>query len=196
LKLSYKKMSTLELNTALAAARAENSYIGQCQALAWIARYVRDQRNVLNTALAAATAAARDEDDYTAVFPLAWPIRALLERGETVAGEAMLKQALRSAKSITPASSQSEAVFLLFQASMYGDDRRWEIPFAALLKSSLPVEHWRQGRNIRDAICIVASVDFHFAKNAAEQLSDAKLSASVLELLSKNKKQSPRPFFW
>lgn len=196
MKLSYKKISTLELNTALAAARAENSHIGQCQAMAWIARNVRDKRNVVSTAQAAAAAASRDEDFYNAVFPLAWPIRALLERGETVAAEDMLKKALRDAKSITPASSQSEALFLLFQASIHGADRLWEIPYAALMKCSLPIEHWRQARNVRDAICIVASVDYHFAKQAAEQLPDEKLSAAVLELLSKGKKQPPRPFFW
>jgi hypothetical protein len=196
LKLSYKNISKLELNAALQAARAENTYFGQCQALAWVARYVRDQRNVMSTALAAAATASRDEDYYNAVFPLAWPIRALLERGETVAAEDMLKQALRTAKSITPASSQSEALFLLFQAAMHGSDRLWEAPYAALLKASLPTEHWRQGRNVRDAICIVASVDYHFAKQAAEQLPDQKISATVLDLLSKGKKQTPRPFFW
>lgn len=196
MKLSYKNISKLELNAALQAARAENTTFGQCQAMAWVARYVRDQRNVMSTALAAAAVAARDEDYYNAVFPLAWPIRALLERGETVAAEDLLKQALRSAKSITPASSQSAALFLIFQAAMYGNDRLWEVPYTALIKASLPAEHWRQSRNIRDAICIVASVDYHFAKQAAEQLTDAKLSAAVLDLLSKGKKQPPRPFFW
>jgi hypothetical protein len=196
LKLSYKKMSTLELNAALAAAWAENSPLGQCQALSWVARYVRDQRNVFSTATAAAKAAARDEDHYSAVFPLAWPIRALLERGETVAAKDLLDRALELAKSITPASSQSEALFLLFQASMHGKERFWDAPLAMLLKYSMPAEHWRQRRNIRDALCIAASADYHFAKQAAQELPDEKLSATVLELLSQGKKQPPRPFFW
>jgi hypothetical protein len=196
LKLSYKHISALELNTALTAARAENSYRGQCQAMAWIARYVRDQRHVVKTAEAAALAAAQEEDHYGAVFPLAWPIRALLERSEPKTAKRMLSDAMIKAKAVTPASSQSEALFLLFQAAMHGTERMWEEPFNALLMVSLPAEHWRQRRNVRDAICIAASADYHFAKQAALDLPDEKLKANVLEQLNSGKKQTPRPFFW
>ncbi len=194
--MSYKKISALELNVALSVAHAEKSHRGQCQAMAWIARYVRDQRHVVRTAEAAAVAASQDEDQYSAVFPLAWPICALLERKEPRAALLMLSDALSKAKAITPASSQSEALFLLFQAAMHGGDRMWEEPFTALLKSGLPAEHWRQRRNIRDAICMVASIDFTFANQAALDLLDEKLKTNVLELLDSGKKQTPRPFFW
>jgi hypothetical protein len=60
----------------------------------------------------------------------------------------------------------------------------------------LPAEHWRQARNVSDAICIVASVDYGFAKDAALALTDEKLKAKILLLLSSSKKQAPRPFFW
>lgn len=196
MKLSYKAMSSLELNTALATARTEKSYRGQCQAMAWIARYVRDQRHVVKTAEGAAQAALQEEDQYIAVSSLAWPIRALLERSETRAAQRLLADAISKASSVTPASSQSEALFLLFQAAMHGPDRMWEQPWMAFMKSSLPAEHWRQRRNIRDAICIAASADFGFAKQAALALDDEKLKANVLELLGNSKKQTPRPFFW
>lgn len=196
MKLSYKNISALELNTALAAARAEPSYRGQCQSMAWIARFVRDQKHVVKTADAAAAAASQEEDHYSAVFPVAWPIRALLERGEPKNAKRMLSDAMSKAKAITPASSQSEALFLLFQAAMHGTDRLWEEPFNALLKCSLQSEHWRQRRNVRDAICIAASADFQFARQRANDLEDEKLKASVLELLTSGKKQTPRPFFW
>ncbi len=196
MKLSYKKMSTLELNAALAAARTEKNHFGQCQALSWIARYVRQQGNVVPTAEAAVQAALQEDDAYNAVFPQAWPIRALLERGEVRAARKILSEALVKAATVTPASSQSEALFLLFQASMHGAERLWEEPYLALVKVSLPAEHWRQRRNIRDALCIVASVDYQFAKQAAENLPDEKLKTNVLELLQNSKKQSPRPFYW
>jgi hypothetical protein len=196
LKLSYKNIAALEYKAALSAARAEPSYLGQCQALSWVARYVRGQQLVVPTASEAVNGALLEEDPYNAVFPLAWPIRALLERGELNYAKDVLRQALQKAKTITPASSKSEALFLIFQASMHGTERLWETPFRDLIESCLPAEHWRQKRNARDAICIAASADYHFAKQAATDLSDEKLSASVLDLLSKSKKQTPRPFYW
>jgi hypothetical protein len=196
-KLSYKAMSALALNPALAAAREEKSYRGQCQAMAWVARYVRDQRHVAPTALAAAEAAAQDEDAYGAVFVLAWPIRALLERGEPKVAAHMLAGAIEKAAVVTPAASQSEALFMLMQAAMFGEERNlWMLTFKALLASSFPSVNWRQGRNVRDAICMAAAIDFPFAKLAAEGLPDEKLKTNVLSLLSQNKKQKPRPFFW
>jgi hypothetical protein len=188
--------TALEIKAALAAARAEPSYLGQCQALSWVARHVRGQQYVVSTATEAVKAALREDDDYNAVFPLAWPIRALLERDEVRTAKEVLQQALHKAKSITPASSQSEALFLIFQASMYGTERLWDATFKAVMASSLPAEHWRQRRNARDAICIAASADYHFAKQAATEMTDEKLSAAVLDLLSKGKKQTPRPFYW
>jgi hypothetical protein len=196
MKLSYKNMAALSLNAALSAAHEEKTYRGQCQAMAWIARNVRDQRHVRPTAQAAAEAAAQEEDQYAAVFAMAWPIRALLERGEPKTARLMLAQALAKAKTVTPAASQSEAVFLFFQASMHETERMWDEPFQALLDSSLPLDHWRHRRNVRDAICMVASVDFHFARDTATALTDEKLKTNVLELLANNKKQTPRPFFW
>jgi hypothetical protein len=195
LKLSYKKISELDLNSALAAAREEKSYRGRCQAMAWITRNVRDQRHVVKTAEAAAEAAAQDEDVYGQVFVLAWPIRALLERGEPKVAARMLAHGLAQAETVAPPASQSEAVFLLMQAAMFGTDRMWEVPFKKLL-AGLPTENWRQRRNIRDAICMVASLDYHFAKQTAVDLPDEKLKESVLALLGNGKKQTPRPFFW
>lgn len=196
MKLSYKKMSDMELNTALAAARTETTYRGQAQAMAWIARFVRSQRFVATTALAAAEAASQEEDLYRAVCAQAWPIRALLERDEPKLAAKLLAEGLARSATVTPAASQSEALFLLMQAAMFGSDRMWERPFETLLANSFPVVNWRQGRNVRDAICMVASFDYPKAKLAAAGLPDEKLKATVLDLLSKGKKQPPRPFFW
>jgi hypothetical protein len=43
---------------------------------------------------------------------------------------------------------------------------------------------------------MVASFDYPQAKQAAQDLVDEKLKTSILDLLSNNKKQPPRPFFW
>ncbi len=194
--LSYKKMSGLELSAALNAARAEPSYRGQCQALSWIARYMRDQKNVRRTAEAAIDAALRDEDPYTAVFPLAWPIRALLERGEQKFAAEQLERALRKSDSVNPASSRSEAVFLLFQAAMHGPDRLWVSAFERLAATSLPAEHWRQRRNLRDALLMIASIDYPYAKAFLETTGDEKLKQDFTDWLKKRNLQSARPFFW
>lgn len=194
--LSYQKIAGMEFNAALNAAHAEPSFRGKCQALAWIARYVREQKHVRKTAEAAIDAAAQEEDLYTATFPLAWPIRALLERGEQKAAAEQLARALRKADGVNPASSRSEAIFLLFQASMHGPDRLWVSAFEKLSAACLPAEHWRQRRNLRDALLMIASVDPDYAKSAAEALPDEKLKQGVMQLMAEKKFQTARPFFW
>ncbi len=194
--LSYQKMAQLELSAALNAARAEPSYRGQCQAHAWIARFMREQKNVRRTAEAAIDAALRDEDPYTAVFPLAWPIRALLERGEQKVAIEQLERALHRCDGINPASSRSEALFLLFQAAMHGPDRIWETAFAKLAAASLPVGHWRQRRNLRDALLMIAAIDFRYAREFANTVEDAKLKQDVLDHLANRSFKAARPFFW
>lgn len=194
--LSYQKIAQLELKTAIDAAHAEPSSRGRCQALAWVARHVRDQKNVRKTAEAAIKAAGQDDDLYTSVFPLAWPIRALIERGEQKAATQELERALHKSDAITPTSSRSEAVFLLFQGAMFGPDRLWLPAFEKLKAISLPTEHWRQRRNLRDALLMVASVDFLFARAATEELPDEKLKQDVLRLMKERKLQTARPFFW
>ncbi len=194
--LSYQKMAQLEFRTALDAANAEPSFRGQCQALAWVARFVRDQKHVRKTAEAAFAAAAREDDLYASVFPLAWPIRALLERGEQGTASEQLAQALSKSDGINPASSRSEAAFLLFQAAMHGPHRLWPAAFEKLAAASLPADHWRQRRNMRDAVLMVAGVDYPLAKAFADTLQDERLKQTVLSLMTEKKYQAPRPFFW
>jgi hypothetical protein len=194
--LSYQKMARLELSSALEAARGERSYRGQCQALAWVARYARDQQHVRKTAEAAIDAAAREEDLYNAVFPTAWPIRALLERGEPRIANEMLTKALKKSDAVTPAASRSEAVFLLFQAVALGTERFWVPAFEKLAAVSLPSTNWRQTRNLRDAILMVAGMDYPYAEAFANKLEDDKLKQDVLARMTESKLLPPRPFFW
>lgn len=194
--LSYKKIAQFEMKAAFEAAQAEPSSRGRCQALAWVARNLRDQKNVRRIAEAAIEAAGQNEDIYTAVFPLAWPIRALLERGEQKAATHELDRALKKSDGITPASSQSEAVFLLFQGAMHGPDRLWVTALEKLTAVSLPAEHWRQRRNLRDALLMVATVDYLYARAMTDALPDEKLKADVLRLMQGKKFQVARPFFW
>ncbi len=194
--LSYQKMAQLELGAAVEAARAERSYRGQCQALSWVARFVRDQKNVRKTAEAAIDAAAREEDLYKAVFPLAWPIRALLERGEQKVAADILARALHKSDGVTPAASRSEAVFLLFQAALHGADRLWVPAFEKLAAVSLPTDNWRQRRNLRDAVLMVAAADYPMAKTFIGTLTDEKLKADLWARMDAKKYLPPRPFFW
>lgn len=53
--LSCQDMVGMEINAALHAARAEPSLRGQCQALAWIARHVKEQKHVRKTVDATAS---------------------------------------------------------------------------------------------------------------------------------------------
>ena len=93
-------------------------------------------------------------------------------------------------------ASRSEGLFLVFQAIVAGDGSLWRAVFEALIAASTPPRHWRQGRNIRDAVLIVAGRDAALASRTVARLEDAKLRGRLQRKLAAGVSAEPRTFFW
>ncbi|MEM9732720.1 MAG: hypothetical protein AAF903_04435 [Pseudomonadota bacterium] len=142
-------------------------------------------------------AAEGNSDPYKATYCLAWPLRALLERGEEKAASELLEAILKKSKRITPVASKSEALFLIFQAAMHGKNDLWPIASNSLFEASLPIIHWRQRRNCRDAVLMIAGRDIAMAQKASEKISDSKLREKLIRAVeTEHDHLKPRDFFW
>lgn len=124
------------------------------QALAWVARFT----NGAPLLIAAEAAAASQEcnDAYKRSAVRAWEIAALAERDYKRDARASLSSALSSSQSVQPAASQSEALFLPFQAAhiISAADAR---EVHKVLQAYCPADkHWRCKRALRDATAILA----------------------------------------
>jgi len=190
-----RELAAKDLAAALAAANGKPVARARCQALAWVARYGPQDRvaEIARTALAAAQEA---DDPYHSLSASAWPLRALIERGHAQAADAAVGPLLVQSELVQPMASRSEGLFLVFQAIVAGEGSLWRTVLEVLIAASTPPRYWRQGRNIRDAVLIVAGRDAALASHTAARLEDAKLRGRLQRKLAAGVSAEPRTFFW
>ena len=189
------RLAPINFPAALAAAREVSAPWYACQALAWVARYA-PETELKCIAAEALEKAARAQDPYQRVGASAWPVRALIEREQSDRVRSLLPVLLAEAGQIDNLASRSEALFLLFQAVFpMGQDVR-EMMFQSLLAAALPMRHWRQGRNLRYAVQMVAKHDMALARAICNSLSESKIREQLKRALERGDVLSPRPFFW
>jgi hypothetical protein len=151
----------------------------RCQALAHVARYWPDEN--YGKLLREASAAADSQDNwYKRVTVSAWPIRAYLERGNPGPVKGLLERYVDQVHHIENLGGRSEALLMLFQAARPFDRHLWEPVFHALVKATEPALAWRQTRNIRNAVAMVASDNPRLVQNAITALSDEKIVAAIV----------------
>ena len=85
---------------------------------------------------------------------------------------------------------------MLFQAAKPFDRKLWEPVFRALVQASEPALAWRQLRNIRNAIAMVAADNPKLVQEAISRLADEKTVAAIKRDVENGKTAEPRPFFW
>lgn len=190
--IRQQTLDNLELAIGVAVCQRESW--ARCQALACVARY-GPKHEVATNAERALELAQGGADPYQRVFPAAWPLRALIERDRREPARRILAEVLLQAKKITPMSSRSEALLLIFQAVAVGPACMWRRTFDELIEASTPVEHWRQARNIRDSVLIVAPLDMALARKTVEQLEDDKLKRKLLRKIDAGETRAPRSYF-
>ncbi|MEM7602846.1 MAG: hypothetical protein AAF357_15725 [Verrucomicrobiota bacterium] len=134
---------------ALAKAKAVTEPWFRAQALSWVARFT--DSDTVAIANLAAKAASDCDDDYQRSAVRAWEIAALVERGEPKLATRALKAAVALAEGVQPASSRSEALFLLFQAAFTIGRKEAEWVCGRLDALCPEKEHWRCKRSRRDA---------------------------------------------
>ena len=86
----------------------------------------------------------------------AWEIAALAERSCLSEARNRLKEALERAKAVIPASSRSEALFLLMQAAFNIGPKDAAGVYEALKMSCGSHEHWRCKRALRDGAKMIS----------------------------------------
>lgn len=149
---------------ALRQARKVDDPWFRAQALSWVARFT--DAGVVAIAAEAAKAATEGKDKYQQAAVRAWEIAALAERQHGLEARECLYDILPTTTSIQPASSRSEALLILMQASVKIATQDAQKVYEVMMASCHPGDHWRCKRALRDG---------------------AKLLAGEMQ---------PRPFFW
>ncbi len=178
-----------------AEARATPQFWSRCQALAKVAR-LGPPEQVLPLVDDALLEAAKEPDLYHAVFPTAWPIRALIERGLIIDAIQRLSPIIEKTRGVQPNSSRSEALHTLVQAAIPGGEACWRPVMDALVESCIPPEHWRQARNLISAILFAERLDPELATSVAARITDARIRRKLDRELQARGHQKPRDFFW
>lgn len=182
-----------DTRSAHAAARAVTDPWFRAQALAWVARFAPgpDLKLLSREALHACDECA---DPYKRAGSAAWPIRALVERGLASEAHRALSSYAKLLYCVEPASSRSEAGFLLYQASFpLGAEVRAEL-LGELCSVYASDPHWRCQRNLLDALAMLPGADRTSRNKAVAAIADEKTRAKAERIAPGS--CSPRAFFW
>jgi hypothetical protein len=131
----------------------------RCQALAIGAVKLTEDEGVVAACLEAEAAAAGEEQIYKQVACLAWPISALISRGQIEAAEEMADRAILACGRVTPSSSRAEALAGLLQAVWPLDERFKRTIYQHLFDLLGQDPHWRVMRSCRDAALMYSEAD-------------------------------------
>jgi hypothetical protein len=184
-------------SAALTLAREINDPWFACQALAWVGRFWPgdDFETVINEAIEIGR---KCSEPYQVVASAAWPVHALIERGASSQISTIVHPLLALANEIASFASRSEALFLLFQATKPGMQTNWLPVLEELIEASFPTRHWRQSRNLSEAILIVATEDNRLANDIVHRLPESRLKTQIekrLNILDPTNTRL-RVFFW
>lgn len=167
----------------------------RAQALGWVARYAPQSR-VKGIAAKALEGLEGEADYFKRVGGAAWPIRALIEREEIEAAQAVLVENVELWCRIEYPGSLAEAADLILQAALAGPAPLWRPVFDELLRTLRPERHWRERRAVRDAIHMVYAIDAELARSKANSISDRKCREQIERGWDDDFRRTARPFFW
>lgn len=164
------------------------------QALAWVARFAKDDIGATALAEAGDTAKA-GRDAYQRSAVLAWPIRAAIETGRLDTAQKMLASGVALLPKVRPPGSRAEAGGLLLEAAFPGGRSLWQPVLAAIEKHCKPGDDWRAGRLYRSLAHIVSREDPDAARRLVEALPEGKTRARAEKELAAGVTAEPRAFF-
>lgn len=161
-----------------------------CQALAGVARFAPDSE-VVRLAEEAIAVAFTATDSYKRVAVIAWPLRALIERGQSQKATHFVPEILSLAACIENPVSRSDALLLLWQA--FFPTQGHKAIFDDLIKSC--ARHWKADYILRQIALIVASEDVGAAQLLVASVPPGKYKRQAEKRLAEGQKESPRSFF-
>ncbi len=189
------RLSATDTESALSVAGQINDAWFGCQSLAWVARFAPEDQ-VIEIVKFALNKASQAKDPFNYVGAAAWAVRALIERGHLKEVDEVVVQLLHRAPDIVLYASRSEALFLLFQAVRPCPLKMWHKIFEALVEASSPIFSWRQGRNLRDALLMIAGEYPKMAEEVLNNIADEKLKRHIQRRFDAKEFVTPRQFFW
>lgn len=166
-----------------------------CQAFAWCGRHAPAQKawSLIDESFHRAAAG---KDWYQRAAGAAWPLRALIERGEHVLAEREFDRTSLIVPDVSPPSSRAEAMFLLFSAAAIGQGELPRKAFRLVLSTCQPILHWRQKRAVRDSAAIIVSIGALPSEAAIAQVDDVDVREAISRKLASGETLRPRTFFW
>jgi hypothetical protein len=189
------QLAPTDTDQSLAVARQIADPWFRCQAVAWSARYAPQPR-VAPLAREAVSAAAGAPDPYIAVGASAWPLRALIERGEAAPVDAIVRRLLAVGETIDHPVRRLSALDLLFHAVYPLGGRAKRDALAALVLACQAAKSWRAGRTLVDAALVLAADDPDAAaRSAAATLPGGRHRRQVERRLAAGEQRSVRAFF-
>jgi hypothetical protein len=189
------RVARTDFGEALGLAHAVADPWYRCQALAWVARFAPED-HVASVARQATDSAAQNNDFYLSSACLAWPIRALVERGRTVEARDLLTDALAATRRIEHPVRRLSALRLIVEAAWPLGRRTRESLAETLAEACRQTHSWRVGAILHDLALMLAHEDQRSAERYAAFLREGPDRRRCLRALEQGRCLSPRPFFW
>ena len=180
-----------DFKKALLLARKVSEPWFQCQALAEAARFAPDEQ-VVPTAEEAITAGLTATDSYQRVAVTAWPLRALIERGQEQKSLQLLPNILALSAQIEIPVSRSDALLQLWEAFFPVEGH--EMVLGALVQSC--TGHWKADYIVRQVVMILASTDIAAARELASSMPEGKYKRQAEKRLAEGQKEQAWRFFY
>ncbi len=165
------------------------------QAYAWCGRYAPERQWIALIDKSFATARS-GRDAYQRLGATAWPLRALIERGQPDQAAAIFDTLIGAAQAIEYPGSRAEACFLVFQAVAIGPAPLADRSFRWLLNQLQPATHWRQQRALRDTAIIAMTLGLAQMTDLPMLIADERISNRATTQFIAGVRQEPRRFFW
>jgi hypothetical protein len=188
------ELAKLDSPAALREARAIAEPWYRSQALAFVIRFA-PQKEIDEISTEAFEACRACPDAYQQLAAAAWPLGALIERGAFERVRETLASLLVHEAEVQPASSRSEALFLLFQACFDLDAATREDFARRLTAAHAEAQHWRSRRNLIHGLAMLNGRDAELARHIATTVVDERVRRRMDEIFRTNERMRPRPFF-
>jgi hypothetical protein len=163
--------------------------------LAFVARYISDNAVAVKLAAEADRSLERGADAWHCAAGAAWPIRALIDRGQGSQGAPFMRRAVTAARQIENPVPRVDALFLLVTASWPIGGPTWQEAIAQLVASATATPTLKPQSVLRDLCLMLANEGRDFTA-VLSAIPEGKARRQAERRLSAKEFMAPRPWGW
>ena len=189
------KAARTDWRGALSLARQVGASWFGCQALAWVARFAPAE-NAVVIAGEAMKAGAGDPDPFLRVAVAAWPLRAMVERGEGAWVRRFLPDVLGRAGDIEHPVRKLDALFLIWQAVFPLGSGPRDAVQRLMLDAAEQADSWKAAYVLRDLVLMLRTDFDGDPGQLVELVPEGKYRRQAARRLQNGRTIGPRMFFW